>query len=78
MLPLGVKQVLIHGSRDPDVPYQMSQFYVERAQSLGDDATLVTLKGAGHFEVIDPGSKEHPKVRDAIVQSLGTAGQAAV
>ena len=68
-----MKQVLIHGTRDPDVPYQLSQFYVERAQSLGDDATLITLKGAGHFEVIDPGSKEHSRVREAILQNLGTA-----
>jgi pimeloyl-ACP methyl ester carboxylesterase len=75
LLPLGVKQVLIHGSRDPDVPYEISQFYTERAQSLGDDATLVTLKNAGHFEVIDPGSKEHPQVRDAILGCLDGGGQ---
>jgi acetyl esterase/lipase len=72
LLPLGVKQVLIHGSRDPDVPHEISQFYVERARSLGDDATLITLKGAGHFEVIDPGSKEHPQVRDSILGLLQT------
>jgi acetyl esterase/lipase len=76
LLPLGVKQVLIHGSRDPDVPYEISQFYAERAKSLGDDATLVTLKGAGHFEVIDPGSKEYAQVRDAILGCLDTGTQA--
>jgi acetyl esterase/lipase len=77
LLPLGVKQVLIHGTRDPDVPYEISQFYVERAQSLGDDATLISLKGAGHFEVIDPASKEFGRVRGAVLSCLGASeGQA--
>ena len=48
---------------------------MERAQSLGDDATLITLKNAGHFEVIDPGSKEHPQVRSAILGCLQTPEQ---
>ena len=67
LLPLGVKQVLIHGTADPNVPYKISKTYVERAQTLGDDATLVTLKGAGHFEVIDPQSSEWPLVRKTVL-----------
>lgn len=76
LLPLGVKQVLVHGTRDPDVPYEISQFYTERAQSLGDDATLVSLKGTGHFELIDPGSKEHSRVRDVILDCLSERDEA--
>ena len=67
LLPLGVKQVLIHGTADPNVPYEISDLYVSRAKALGDDAELVTLKGTGHFEVIDPMSKEWPVVRERIL-----------
>lgn len=70
LLPLGVKQVLIHGTADPNVPHEISALYVERAKELGDDAELVTLKGTGHFELIDPLSREWPKVRDTILRVM--------
>ncbi len=58
LLPLGIPQVLIHGTEDPDVPYTLSQEYFEKAELLGDPVKLVSLEGVGHFEVIDPKSKE--------------------
>lgn len=70
LLPLGVKQVLIHGTDDQIVPFQMSKSYQARAASLGDDATLISMKGTGHFEVIDPQSAAWPTVRAAILQVL--------
>jgi pimeloyl-ACP methyl ester carboxylesterase len=51
LLPLGVPQILIHGTVDESVPHEMSERYVEAA---GGEAELVTLDGAGHFEPIDP------------------------
>jgi acetyl esterase/lipase len=70
LLPLGVKQRLVHGTADPNVPYEIANLYVARAKSLGDDIELITLKGTGHFEVIDPTSKEWPTVRDTILNAL--------
>lgn len=67
LLPLGVKQVLIHGTADSNVPYEISKSYIERAKALGDDATLITLKGAGHFEVINPQSNEWPVVQETVL-----------
>jgi pimeloyl-ACP methyl ester carboxylesterase len=55
VLPLGVRQILIHGTDDDSVPYAMSERYVEAA---GGEAELVTLAGAGHFELIDPLARE--------------------
>jgi acetyl esterase/lipase len=63
LLPLGVRQVLIHGTADETVPYELSQRYVEAA---GDETGLVTLEGAGHFELIDPLSAEWPRVLHAL------------
>lgn len=51
LLPLGVPTIVIHGTDDDDVPYSMSERYVGAADG---EAELVTLAGAGHFELIDP------------------------
>jgi len=58
LLPLGVAQRLIHGTKDDSVPYEISERYVARARELGDDATLMALSGAGHFEPVEPPSRE--------------------
>ena len=56
MLPLGVMQVLIHGTNDDNVPIEVSQAYVKAAQSVNDPITYIELKGVDHFDVIDPHS----------------------
>jgi dipeptidyl aminopeptidase/acylaminoacyl peptidase len=57
LLPLGVRQVLVHGTEDDIVPFDLSEGYAARARAAGDDAVLVTLDGVGHFEPIDPQSR---------------------
>ena len=54
-LPLGVRQLLVHGERDGVVPVDMSRRYTDRARALGDDVDLVVCPGTGHFQVVDPG-----------------------
>jgi acetyl esterase/lipase len=66
-LPLGVRQILVHGTEDPEVPYAMSERYVAAA---GGEAELVTLEGAGHFELIDPEAREWPAVEGSIRRLL--------
>jgi acetyl esterase/lipase len=56
MLPLGVPQVLIHGTRDENVPLQVSQSYAKAAVAVNDPVTYIELKGIDHFDVIDPHS----------------------
>jgi acetyl esterase/lipase len=57
LLPLGVPQVLVHGTRDNNVPFDVSQFYARKAREAGDDVMLIELPGADHFVVIDPTSE---------------------
>ncbi len=57
LLPLGTPQVLIHGTRDDRVPFNVSQVYAHTANEAGDDITLIELPGADHFVVIDPTSE---------------------
>ena len=54
MLPLGVPQVLIHGTNDESVPIQLSQAYTNAARTFNDPVTCIVLDGVDHFDVIDP------------------------
>jgi acetyl esterase/lipase len=69
LLPLGVPQTLLHGTADDSVPYELSQRYAAEAKRLGDDVTLLTLPGTGHFEVIAPTSAEWPTVARAVLDA---------
>lgn len=69
LLPMGVPQVLLHGTRDRRVPFEISQRYHAAAQAKGEDVRLVSLPGANHFSLIDPHSAAWPHVLEA-VQSL--------
>ncbi|MCW5850988.1 MAG: alpha/beta hydrolase [Anaerolineae bacterium] len=70
LLPLGVRQVIVHGTADPNVPYELGQRYYEAARALGDDVELLTLPEMGHFEVIDPYSDAWPTVLQAVAHLL--------
>jgi acetyl esterase/lipase len=54
LLPLGVRQVLVHGGRDDVVPPSQSRDYAASARAAGDDVELVEVASADHFDVIDP------------------------
>jgi acetyl esterase/lipase len=54
LLPLGVKQVLIHGDLDEEVPVDMSEAYAGAAADAGDTVVYHELSGIGHYEVLDP------------------------
>ncbi len=71
-LPLGIPQRLFHGTQDTSVPFEISERYIRKAQSLGDDAELITLENSGHFEIVDPRTREFERVRkSAMVLALG-------
>lgn len=70
LLPLGVRQALLHGTQDASVPYEISARYTGRARALGDAVELTTLAGVGHFELVDPTSAEWPAVERAVLTLL--------
>jgi acetyl esterase/lipase len=70
MLPLGVPQVLIHGTRDSHVPIEISRQYAATAKSLGDPVTYLELEGIDHFDVIDPRSTAWEKTLVALQNLL--------
>jgi fermentation-respiration switch protein FrsA (DUF1100 family) len=70
LLPLGVKQSLIHGESDNLVPVAMSKDYSEAAKSKGDDVNLVLIEDASHFEPVDPSSFAWPKVKEEVLRLM--------
>jgi acetyl esterase/lipase len=66
MLPLGVPQVLIHGTSDRQVPIEISRDYAAKAKSLGDPITYLELEDTDHFDVIDPRSTAWKRTVEAL------------
>lgn len=60
LLPLGVPQVLVHGTADNVVPPSMSARYAERAATAGDPVSYLPIDGVGHRDIIDPESPAWP------------------
>jgi acetyl esterase/lipase len=62
-------QKLVHGTDDDSVPYGMSPRYVHAKQRAGENVELISLPGADHFQIIDPGSAVWSKV-ESVFRSL--------
>ncbi len=70
LLPLGVKQVLIQGTEDQQIPPELPNRWAETARRQGDDITIYMIPGADHFDVVDPQSRAWATVREAIKKIL--------
>ena len=53
MVPLGVPQLIVHGTADEDVPIEISRRYAEAAAAAGDDISLVELPHGSHMDVVE-------------------------
>lgn len=50
LVPIAVKQDVIHGTDDDIVPFEISQRFAKASHN----SRLIPIKGAGHFGLIDP------------------------
>lgn len=66
LLPLGVPQVLIHGTADTSVPFALSANYAQAAVLHRDRVTLIPLPRAGHFAPVDPRTAQWQRVLAAV------------
>ncbi|WP_149401389.1 alpha/beta hydrolase family protein [Dictyobacter arantiisoli] len=53
-LPLGIPQIVVHGTADKHVPLIVSQNYARKAHAAGDQITYLEVPEADHFTIIDP------------------------
>jgi acetyl esterase/lipase len=70
LLPLGVRQRLIHGTADTLVPFVMSEHYQSAAQAAGDAVDLSPIQGGDHFDVIETSSSKWRDVEAGILGAL--------
>jgi pimeloyl-ACP methyl ester carboxylesterase len=69
LVPLGVRQVLIHGTADAIIPLVVSQHYRQVARAAGDHhVQLRKIRDGDHFDVTDPSSPKWPQVIKRIVE----------
>lgn len=68
LLPLGVPQVLFHGTDDVHVPIEVSQAYMKAAQAVNDPVTYIELPGVDHFDLINPHSGAWTRIIEALCQ----------
>jgi len=70
MLPLGVPQLLIHGTVDKDVPVEISRRYHQSAQAAGDDVRFVELATASHMELVDTKSEAFATLCEWLLEAV--------
>jgi acetyl esterase/lipase len=70
-LAISAQQWLVHGAIDDIVPSSLSEDYVSAKVKAKEDAQLVEIAGAGHFEIVDPLARAWADVERVVV----TAGK---
>lgn len=63
LLPISIAQRILHGTADNVVPFSMSERFVERSHN----AKLIPLKGARHFDLVDPASAAWAAVQQNVL-----------
>jgi acetyl esterase/lipase len=76
LLPLGIPYAIVQGDSDTIIPLAMAKDYADAAKKKGDDAKLIVIEKAGHFEVVDPKSFAWAAVKDEVLALLKTSGPA--
>jgi acetyl esterase/lipase len=70
-LAIGARQWMVHGAEDDVVPPAFSREYVGAKQKAKENARLVEIAGAGHFEVVDPRSGAWKDVERVVMEAVG-------
>ena len=70
-LAIGARQWLVHGAEDDVVPAAFSRDYVGAKQKVKEEAQLVEIAGAEHFEVVDPRSGAWKDVERVVMEASG-------
>ncbi len=70
LLPLGVTQLVAHGTADEHVPVEHSRAYMERARASGDSVGYLEFEGVDHSALIDETSIEWDSIAAASIERL--------
>jgi acetyl esterase/lipase len=70
LVPLNIRQFLLQGADDEQIPPQLPLRWAERGHRMDEKITVDVIPRAGHFDVVDPESKAWPRVRAALLKAL--------
>lgn len=70
-VPLAARTVVVHGTRDRQVPIGISRRYVSAARAAGGIVQFRELQNTEHFGLIDPLSEAWPNVTAALHSLVG-------
>lgn len=59
LLPLGVPQLILHGTADDALPVSLARRYAAAARGSESAVTYIEFAGGGHMEYVDPASDAH-------------------
>jgi fermentation-respiration switch protein FrsA (DUF1100 family) len=62
LAPIGLPQLVVHGTADRIVPFAMSEAYVATARGRGDAVDFVSIDGADHLDLWNPASTVFARV----------------
>jgi acetyl esterase/lipase len=68
-LTIQTRQCVIHGTDDDIVPPALSKNYVIAKLKAKENARLIMIPHAGHFEIVDPQSRAWAAVEKVLVES---------
>lgn len=59
MIPLGVRQLIMHGTLDDGLPVELAREYARLASTVGDEIDFIEIAEAGHMDYLDTESKAY-------------------
>lgn len=71
LLPIGVPQIFIDGTKDDAIRISSNADYVQAATKAGDKVRRTVLDGANHFDLVDPEGPVLPDLLAAISELVG-------
>ncbi len=66
LVPLGTRQIVVHGALDEVVPPHLSEMYAAAAAAAGDAVHHIVTEDEDHFDVIDPASDAWEQAMQAL------------
>jgi pimeloyl-ACP methyl ester carboxylesterase len=69
-LKIGARQWLVHGGADDVVPPSFSKDYVSAKLKLKEDAKLVMIAHAEHFDIVDPRARAWAEVEKVVLRAV--------
>jgi acetyl esterase/lipase len=70
MIPFGIRQTMVIGHLDSIVPASQAENFERAAGQMGDRVEVITIPGAGHFELIDPSHPGFDVIQKAVLVSV--------